>query len=115
MAKRTGIQLIDNNDDGTIMDIKIQPKYDATGKIVSGLVVGDTLEQNKALILISQPGENKFRPDVGVGLGDLALSEDYLEYRHKIREHFEKDGLKASNVQLYKDKPLKIEADYGNS
>lgn len=115
MVKRTGIQLIDNNDEGVVMDTKIQPVYDAQGKILRGMVIGDTLEQNKALLLIAQQGELKFNPDIGVGILDMTLSEDYLVYRHKIQEHFAKDGLQASKVELYKNKPIVINADYGNN
>lgn len=110
--KRKGIQLVDNNDEGTVMDLKITPIRNASGKIISGLVVGDTLEQNKALILLAHQGEIKFKPDLGVGLQDMLLSSDYLEYRHKIREHFTKDGLKTTTVELYENKPFKIIAHY---
>jgi len=112
MGKGIGIQLNDTNDTGEIMDVKIVPVRDVSGKIITGLVVGNTLEQNKALILITQPGEFKFRPDLGVGIEDLLLSNDLLEYRHKIRREFEKDGLNVSRVDLYEGKPFKVEADY---
>lgn len=97
---------------GDVLDLKINVVRDVSGKIVSGLVIGDTLEQNKALILVAHQGDLKFRPDVGVGLGDLALSEDYLGFRHKIREHLSKDGLVVETLDLYENKPLKIVANY---
>jgi len=114
MGKGTAIQLNDTNDTGEIMDLNIAPVRDASGKIISGLVVGNTLEQNKALILINQPGELKFKADLGVGLEDLLLSDDLLEYRHKIRREFEKDGLKVTRVDLYEGKPFKVDAVYGS-
>lgn len=112
MGKGTGILLNDTNDQGEILDLKIEPVRNASGKIISGLVVGNSLEQNKALLLITQPGEFKFRPDLGVGIEDLLLSNDFLEYRHKIRQEFEKDGLNVKRVDLFENKPVKIEADY---
>ena len=112
--KDKGIQLIDNNDEGTLMDVKIIPVRDAFGKIISGFTVGDTLQQNKALLLIFHQGELKFRPDVGVGFEDLLLSSDYLEFRHKIREQFAKDGLKVTKLNLYENQPFLIEASYEN-
>ncbi|AUS04479.1 hypothetical protein [Pseudotamlana carrageenivorans] len=114
MGKDIGLQLVDQNDVGTVMDLKINPQYDANGKIISGVVVGNILEQNKALILLAKQGEIKFRPDLGVGIEDVLLSDDYLEYRHTIREHFAKDTLKISTLQLYKNKPFIIEATYGS-
>lgn len=112
MGKGIGIQLIDSTDDGTVLDLKIKPERDASGKIIRGLVIGNTLEQNKALILITQPGENKFNPDVAVGIEDIILDDEYLEYRHKIRESFAKDGLRATRIDLYEGKPFKVDADY---
>lgn len=112
MAKDKGIQLIDNYDDGEVLDLKIKVQRDASGRIVRGLVVGNTLEQNKALMLIGHQGDFKFRPDLGVGLEDIVQSEDYLEYRHRIREHFEIDGLTVTRLDLYEKKPLIIEAQY---
>ena len=110
--KGIGIQLIDNNDAGIVMDVKIQPVRDIDGMIVSGLSIGDILHQNKAMILIGHQGEFKFNPEIGVGLPDLLLSNDYLEYRHRIREHFAIDGLKVSRLDFYENKPFVIEAEY---
>lgn len=110
--KSIGIQLNDNNDSGDVLDLKINVVRDSAGKIVSGLVIGDTLEQNKAIILIAHEGQLKGSPDLGVGIGDIALSSDYLEYRHKIREHFAKDGLVVETLDLYENKPIKIIASY---
>jgi hypothetical protein len=110
--KTIGIQLTDNNDTGEVLDLKINVVRDSAGKIISGLVVGNTLEQNKAIILIAHQGELKANPDLGVGLGDIVNSSDYLEYRHKIREHFAKDGLVIEILDLYENKPLKIVANY---
>lgn len=112
MPKDIGIQLNESDDTGQILDLKIDIKRGVDGKIIQGVVVGNTLEQNKALILIAQPGELKFDPDLGVGFEDLLLSEDYLEFRHRIREHFAKDGLKVNNLDLYPNKPIKIDATY---
>ena len=110
--KSIGIQYNDNNDNGEVLDLKVSVVRDASGKIMAGLVIGNTLEQNKASILIAHQGDFKFNPDLGVGLGDIALSSDYLEYRHKIREHFAKDGLVVETLDLFENKPLKIIANY---
>lgn len=112
MAKDIGLQLNDNTATGEILDLKIEVVKDAEGKIKSGLIVGSTLQQNQALILITQPGENKFNPDLGVGIADMLLDHDYLNYRHRIREHYAKDGLKVTHLDLYENKPLRIDANY---
>lgn len=112
MAKDKAIQLNDNLSQGEILDLKIEIKRDSEGKITQGITIGNTLQQNQALILITQPGENKFSPDLGVGIADMLLDHDYLAYRHRIREHYAKDGLKVSYLDLYQNKPLKIDAKY---
>lgn len=108
-----GLQLIDNTDDGIVGDIKIIPVREG-GKIVSGLTFGLTKAQNMSLILISNPGEFKFNPNIGVGLGNLVLGDgdDFLEYRHKIRDQFTFDKLKINTLDLYPNKPFKIDAEY---
>lgn len=112
MGKATGIQLIDNTNDGEVMDVKINVLRDAYNKIVTGIVVGNTLEQNKALILMAHPGDFKFNPLLGVGIEDALLSDDFLDFRHSIREHFAKDGLKVTKLDFYENKPFKVDANY---
>ncbi|HUH26512.1 MAG TPA: hypothetical protein VLY87_07780 [Flavobacterium sp.] len=112
MPKDKGIQLNDNNTNGQILDLKIEVLKDSGGKIIQGLIVGNTLQQNQALILITHQGENKFNPDLGVGISDILLDNDYLNYRHRIRENYAKDGLKVTHLDLYENKPLKIDANY---
>jgi len=111
--KNIGVQFIDNGDVGEILDLKIDPVRDASNKIVSGLVIGPTTEQNTALILMIHQGELKFRPDLGVGIQDIVLSEDYLVFRHRIREHLRKDNLIVTDIDLFENKPFKINAEYG--
>ncbi len=110
--KTKGIQLIDNSDTGILLDLKVEVIRDADGKISQGLVIGNTMNQNKALILIANPGEFSFSPTLGVAIDELILDDDYLRFRHRIREHFAKDGLIVKTIQLSKGKPLDIEANY---
>lgn len=111
--KSIGLQLIDNSDAGQIMDLKIVPVRDASNKIVSGFIIGPTKQQNISLMLLMHQGELKFRPDLGVGIQDIVLSEDYLVFRHRIREHLKKDNLIVTQVDLFENKPFKIDAEYG--
>lgn len=117
MGKDTGIQVNDMEDSRLhgnvdILDLKIIPERGEDGKIRSGLVIGNTLEQNKALILISNQGELKLRPQIGVGIDNAILSEEYLEFRHRIRRHFAMDGLTVRRLDLYMNKPFKVDASY---
>jgi len=110
--KGFGLQLNDNTDTAALMDLKIDAIVGADGLITSGLVLGNTLQQNKALILIAQTNDFKFAPTLGVGIEDVLLADDLLEYRHKIRHEFNKDGLKVSSLDLYSTDKINIIAAY---
>lgn len=111
-SKASGIQYIDNGDQGELFDLKIEVIRDEKGQILSGLVYGSTKSQNEASILIARPGEFKLYPLLGVGLTDALLGEDLLEYRHKIREQFAFDGLNIIKLDLYNLNNFSIEAYY---
>ena len=110
--KDRAIQVIDSTDDGDVLDLKIKPLRDVDGKILSGIVIGNTLEQNKAFILLGHAGDFKGNPDLGVGIGDLTLGSELLEYRHKVREQFTRDGLKITKLDMYDIKNITIDAHY---
>jgi len=111
--KRTGIQLADNANAIEGVDLLINTSRGADGRIKSGITVGDTMNQNQALMLIANPGEFKNNPTIGVAIDELLLDNDFLRYRHRIRVHFDKDGLVVRNIQLEDGKPLLIDASYG--
>ncbi|MDB0603196.1 hypothetical protein PL373_19095 [Tenacibaculum maritimum] len=113
--KDFAIQMVDNADHGNVLDLKIQPVKDAEGKITNGIVIGNTLEQNKAFILLGHPNDFKENPTLGVGIEDILLSTELLAYRHKIREQFAIDGLKITNLDLYSLEKIKIDAHYEES
>ncbi len=110
--KDFAIQLVDHTDDGELMDVKIVPIRDKDGLITQGVVLGNTLQQNKALILIAHPNDFKGNPTLGIGIGDITLSTDLLDYRHEIRRQFPLDGLKITELNLYDLNNVTIEADY---
>lgn len=91
------------NDDGSLM---IENGDFATGK---------SIIQQQAVLLAAHQGEFKDSPQIGIGISDLLLGEELLEYRHRIRNHFTMDGLKINRLELYELGNLKIEAEYANS
>ncbi|MDM1548701.1 hypothetical protein HX096_12640 [Empedobacter falsenii] len=111
-SKATGIQYIDNQDQGELFDLKIEVVRDENGKILSGLVFGQTQPQNEASILIARKGEFKLNPLLGVGLGDALLSENMLEFRHRIRAQFSSDGLNIKDLNFYNLNNFSIDAEY---
>ncbi len=75
-------------------------RRDASGKITQGLVVGDTLHQNQALILTLYQGELKERPAVGCGIEDMLLDNDPIYWRSLVREQLEMDGQTVNQVKI---------------
>lgn len=109
--KNRAIQLNDSLDLQGI-DLKIEVERDSDGKIFQGLVIGETMKQNQALIIVANPGEFKFNPTVGVAIDEMILDNDFLRMRHRIREHLEKDGMVVRVVDFSENKPLLIDASY---
>jgi hypothetical protein len=103
--KGIGIQL--NND----YDLDVKVKKDTTGKILSGLVVGDVTVQNQAVILLAQKGEFKEYPVVGIGINDICNDSDFRLWKREITEQIEKDGQQISRLEL-NEKGLILEAKY---
>ena len=100
----TGIQLID-------YDIAVDVQRDASGLITSGLVLGDILHQNQALILVLHKGDLKSDVSVGVGIDRMLLDNERLTWTREIREQLEMDGQKVESV-IVTDKTIKIDASY---
>ena len=92
-------------------DLDIRPQYDAAGRILSGLVVGDILHQNQALILVFHKGDLKDDVSVGVGIDRMVLDNDQLTWSREIREQLEMDGQTVEEVAI-DNKSIKINAQY---
>lgn len=89
----------------------VKVKHDRYGKIVGGLMVGDILRQNQALLLTLHPGELKDAPAVGVGLTSMLLDHDPLMWRGRIREQLEMDGQVVERITI-NTKSIEIAAKY---
>ncbi|MCC2590366.1 hypothetical protein [Chryseobacterium sp. MFBS3-17] len=109
-TKDTGLQMVPAS--GGNFDLAVETVRDEPGKIVSGLVLGQTLEQNMACILIAEPGDLKGNLNLGVGFRSALLGESLLEYRHQIKEQFAADGIVIKHLDLYDLKKFKIDAEY---
>lgn len=107
MGKEISI-LLDNNG-----DLLIHPVRDKNGLIVQGIQLGDVTNQNVGLILRMQPGELKEHPTVGVGIDNMVLDKDYLEYKHKIRQQLAADGMQVNHLDINGDN-IEINVKYEN-
>lgn len=100
----TGIQLADF---APLIDIK----KNSLGLIQRGLTLGDTLNQNQAIILAMHQGELKERPMMGVGISDMLLDNDPIYWRTSIKEQLEMDGQRVGSVKITRT-GIQIEATY---
>lgn len=83
-----GLQLIQDNDG---VDLCV-----ADG----GMVTGETQAQEEYLVLVSQKGEWKEHPLVGVGVADMVGDEDQRYWKREIRENLARVGIKIKGVSL---------------
>lgn len=107
MARNTGI-LIDND----TLDLKVSVERSSDGRIARGLVVGNTLYQNQALILHAHKGEYKDNPTLGAGISDILADGDLVGWKREIVLQLESDLMNVNKVELTTSK-LTIDADYG--
>lgn len=75
------------------------------------MVVGNPNEQNKAILLKTRKGENKENLLVGVSIDGVLLGDNYLEYKHKIRQQLTDDGAKVNSIIVTNTK-IAIDANY---
>lgn len=107
MARDTGLLL----DNGTL-DLKVSVERDSKGYITSGIVVGNTLYQNQALILNAHKGEYKDSPVLGAGISDILGDSDLVGWKREVVLQLESDSMRVNKIELTTSK-LSVDADYG--
>lgn len=91
---RKGILLTEN------FDIAINPVRDTNGLITSGIIVGNSEDQDAILILTSQQGNIKEDPLLGVGLNKFIRSKyNSYEIQSRIRLHLTRAGIDYDNFK----------------
>lgn len=99
-----GIQMTD-------YDLDVKVVHNESGQIVSGLVVGDILHQNQALLMVFHKGDLKDDVSVGIGIDRMLLDDDRLGWVREIREQLEMDGQTVESVKI-DNESIKITASY---
>lgn len=88
-------------------------QFDANGELVT---TDDATEQNQKLILLTNKGEWKEHPKVGVGIIDFILGDgDVDDLQKEIQEQMEMDGMTVNRLDIEKDFTLNLEAIYKNN
>lgn len=73
--------------------------------------IGDVQPQNKALIIVSNPGEWKQHPELGVGIEGWINDDNPGNLRAEIKRHLKSDGFKVDKVTL-ENGQLDVSANY---
>lgn len=93
-------------------DLMVKPLKDGKGLVLSGLLLGNSVYQNQYIILKSHKGELKEWPALGVGITDMANSNDIAGWSAEIREQLEKDGMRVEKLAFDRNMNLEIDANY---
>ncbi len=98
MAKPTDILLDDS------MDVQA---------FAGDFVVGDATLQHQQLLLLSEKGEWKQSPEVGVGIMSYLLDDVTIHEMHQeIQKQFSLDGMRVRKIEGNAWDNTSIEADY---
>ena len=95
MDKRKGILL------GSDFDLAINPVRDASGMIVSGIMVGESIDQDAVVILKLRQGDLKEDPLLGPGLTKYMRGKyDQAAIDDRIRRHFTRAGIDYDDYKV---------------
>lgn len=82
-------------------------------EVINGdFVTGDSSGQNQKLLLLTDKGEWKQNPTVGVGVEGFLLDEDVDGLFREIRAQFTSDGMKVKAMNVLESGKLNIDANY---
>ena len=96
MSNRKGILLTSD------FDLAINPVRDSNGLIVSGMVVGQSIDQDAVILLKLRPGELKEAPILGPGLTQFIRGKySQSSIDQTLKFHFSLVGI---DYDYYKDR-----------
>lgn len=91
---RKGILINEN------MELAVRVVRDSSGKITSGLVIGECIDQEAYLVLCMNPGDCKEDPILGPGLNKYMRGKNnQSEINMRIRQHFTRAGIDYDDYQ----------------
>lgn len=86
---------------------------DGTPVIENGdFVIGESTEQHQKLLLISQKGDFRQYPFIGVGIDNFLNDDEISDLGAEIQKEFEKDGMTVNKVRVTDIGKVNIDANY---
>jgi len=93
-------------------DVLLDTNYDAS--VQNGdFAIGESTRQHQQLLLVTQPGEWKQNPTIGIGIENFLLDDGNLsrDLTAEVRRQFEDDGMTVNKI-AFDGQKLTIEALY---
>ncbi|WP_160711296.1 oxidase [Chitinophaga solisilvae] len=78
-------------------------------------LIGESTRQHQQLLLVTNMGDWREYPVVGVGLFNYLKDEDPAAVMTDIKVQFETDGMKINFIRMDAAGTLNIDAAYGNN
>lgn len=75
-------------------------------------IIDESDVQNQQLLLISDKGDWKENPTVGVGIKRWLSDDEPAGLLAEIKKEFQRDGMKVKDLSLTDDKILNVDAHY---
>jgi hypothetical protein len=79
------------------------------------LASGESTRQHQQLLLLSNKGDWREYPTVGVGLAGYLKDDDFHTVLSDIKSEFQTDGMRIKTIALDESGNLNIDATYGNN
>lgn len=75
-------------------------------------VIGESDNQHQLDILLSEKGEWKEFPEIGVGINEMLSDDDFVEFLIEAKKNLEYDGMSINNIEFTGDGKLNIDGKY---
>lgn len=76
------------------------------------IVIGESDNQHQVDIILSNKGEYKEFPEIGVGIVQMLSDDDPMSVLIEIKKNLQYDGMKVDNVKFEENGKITIDGSY---